>query len=151
MQRPQQRKRADTGQNEAAAPAGALSRDRSERSAVAPPPAQQTVHFHGQFSTARGRCATGRRRAAKRRQRRRGAPNRTPQTSTSYNNSAAPNVPRESSRAARARRRRASPEYREVTIPAGTALPLEMTSTISSASAEGRGACQREVAQRNHD
>jgi len=28
------------------------------------------------------------------------------------------------------------PEYREVTIAAGTALPLEMTSTISSASAE---------------
>src|ERR1044071_6458312 len=28
------------------------------------------------------------------------------------------------------------PEYREVTIPAGTALPLEMTSTISSESAQ---------------
>jgi len=29
-----------------------------------------------------------------------------------------------------------APEYREVTIPSGTALPLEMTSTISSSSAQ---------------
>jgi hypothetical protein len=71
------------------------------------------------------------------------APSRTepaPQANSSYNNSAsnAPAVglpPRESNRAAEAPAPRL-PEYREVTIPAGTALPLQMTSTISSASAQ---------------
>jgi hypothetical protein len=43
--------------------------------------------------------------------------------------------PRESNRAAEAPAPRL-PEYREVTIPAGTALPLQMTTTISSASAQ---------------
>ena len=71
------------------------------------------------------------------------APSRTasaPQANSTYNNSAsnAPAVglpPRETNRAAEAPAPRL-PEYREVTIPSGTALPLSMTSTISSASAQ---------------
>lgn len=60
-----------------------------------------------------------------------------PQAGNNYNNSPANvGVPsRESNRVAEAPAPRL-PEYREVTIPAGTALPLEMTSTISSGSAE---------------
>jgi hypothetical protein len=64
-----------------------------------------------------------------------------PQASTRYNNSPEPSgevAPRESNRVAENTAPPAPrvPEYREVTVPAGTALPLELTSTLSSASAE---------------
>ena len=71
------------------------------------------------------------------------APSRTepaPQANTNYDSS--PNVglpPRETNnRAVEAPAAPAPrvPEYREVTIPAGTALPLQMTSALSSASAQ---------------
>ncbi len=71
------------------------------------------------------------------------APSRTesaPPANSTYNNSAsnAPAVglpPRENNRVAEAPAPRL-PEYRDVTIPAGTALPLQMTTTLSSASAQ---------------
>lgn len=67
------------------------------------------------------------------------APSRTTSAPPANNNYATePNVglpPRETS-ARPAAPAPNVPEYREVTIPAGTALPLEMTSAISSASAQ---------------
>jgi hypothetical protein len=122
----------NTGQNEAAVPAGAPAATDQTVAPVAPPPAQQPSTFTDNTArpAAAPRPTTGRRETAATSTRR---TEPAPQASTSYNNSAAPNVSvpaRESAPAPRA------PEYREVTIPAGTALPLEMTSTISSASAE---------------
>ena len=69
------------------------------------------------------------------------APSRTTSAPQANNNYSAPNVgpaPRENSTRPAESATPAAPiaEYREVTIPAGTALPLEMTSTISSASAQ---------------
>ena len=124
----------NTGQNEAVAPAGAPAGTDQSVAPVAPPPAQQPSTFTDNSArpAAAARPTTGRRETAATSTRRTEPP---PQTSTSYNNSAA-NVPRESSRAAESAPAPRVPEYREVTIPAGTALPLEMTSTISSASAE---------------
>jgi hypothetical protein len=119
----------NTGQNEAATPAGAPAGTDQSVAPVAPPPAQQPSTFTDNSA----RPTTARRETAATSTRR---TEPAPQTSTSYNNSAAPNVPRESSRAAESAPAPRAPEYREVTIPAGTALPLEMTSTISSASAE---------------
>jgi hypothetical protein len=69
-------------------------------------------------------------------------PSRTesaPQASSSYGNAPAVALPPRESNNRPAESAAAAPrlpEYREVTIPAGTALPLEMTSTISSSSAE---------------
>jgi len=122
----------NTGQNEAAVPAGAPAATDQTVAPVAPPPAQQPSTFTDNTArpAAAPRPTTGRRETAATSTRR---TEPAPQATTSYNNSAAPNVSvpaRESAPAPRA------PEYREVTIPAGTALPLEMTSTISSASAE---------------
>jgi len=82
-------------------------------------------------SSAAPRATTGRR-----------EPNRSsaPTTQSTYNNAPA-NAPavslpaRETNRAAEAPAARV-PEYREITIPAGTSLPLQMTSTISSGSAQ---------------
>jgi hypothetical protein len=122
----------NTGQNEAAAPAGAPAGTDQTVAPVAPPPAQQPSTFADNSArpAAAARPTTGRRETA-------ATSTRTePAQQTSYNNSAAPNVTRESSRVAESSPAPRVPEYREVTIPAGTALPLEMTSTISSASAE---------------
>jgi hypothetical protein len=123
----------NTGLNEAVAPAGAPAGTDQTVAPVAPPPAQQPSTFTDNSArpAAPARPTT----------RRETAPTSTrrtePASQASYNSSA-PNVglpPRESNRVAEAPAPRV-PEYREVTIPAGTALPLEMTSTISSASAE---------------
>jgi hypothetical protein len=124
----------NTGQNEAVAPAGAPAGTDQTVAPVTPPPAQQPSTFTDNSArpAAAARPTTGRRETAPTSTRR---TEPAPQASTSYNNSGAPNVglpPRESPSAPAPR----LPEYREVTIPAGTALPLEMTSTISSASAE---------------
>lgn len=62
-----------------------------------------------------------------------------PQASSSYSNAPAVGLPPRESNSRPAESAAPAPrvpEYREVTIPAGTALPLEMTSTISSSSAE---------------
>lgn len=62
-----------------------------------------------------------------------------PQANSSYNNTGSVGLPRESGNRAAAEAPAPAPrlpEYREVTIPAGTSLPLEMTTTISSSSAE---------------
>jgi hypothetical protein len=125
----------NTGQNEAVAPAGALAGTDQTVAPVAPPPAQQPSTFTDNSArpAAAARPTTGRRETASTR---RTEP--APQGSTTYNNSSAPNVglpPRDSNRVAESPAPR-TPEYREVTIAAGTALPLEMTSAISSASAE---------------
>jgi hypothetical protein len=131
----------NTGQN-GAAPAG-VSAGTDQNVAPAAPPAvaqpstaadNSAVRADRQASAARP--TTGRRETAATSTRR---TEPAPQASTNYNNTA-PNVglpPRESNRATESPAPAARvPEYREVTIPAGTALPLEMTSTISSASAE---------------
>jgi hypothetical protein len=134
----------NTEQNQAAAPANAPA-GTDQTVAPAPPADTQQPYTSAdssavrtQPSTTASRATTGRRDV-----RRSTAPSRTesaPQANSTYNNSAsnAPAVglpPRESNRAAEAPAPRL-PEYREVTIPAGTALPLQMTSTISSASAQ---------------
>jgi hypothetical protein len=125
----------NTGQNEAAAPAGAPAGTDQTVAPVAPQQAQQPSTFTDNSArpAAAARPTTGRRETAATSTRR-----TEPAPQASYNNSAAPNVslPRESSRAAESAPAPRVPEYREVTIPAGTALPLEMASTISSASAE---------------
>ena len=124
----------NTGQNEAAAPAGAPAGTDQTVAPVAPPPAQQPSTFtdNSPRPAATARPTTGRRETAAT-STRRAEP--APQANTSYTNNSASSVglpPRESAPTPAPR----VPEYREVTIPAGTALPLEMTSTISSASAE---------------
>jgi hypothetical protein len=125
------------GQNEAVAPAGAAAGTDQTVAPVAPPPAQQPSTFadNSARSAAAARPTTARRETAATSTRRTEPP---PHAGTSYSNSSTSNAPRESSRAAESASSPAPrvPEYREVTIPAGTALPLEMTSTISSASAE---------------
>jgi hypothetical protein len=118
----------NTGQTDAAAPAGAPVGTDQTVAPVAPPPAQQPSTFTDNSArpTAAARPAAGRREPA------------VPQANANYSNSSAPNVSlpaRDNNRVAENPAPRA-PEYREVTIAAGTALPLEMTSTISSASAE---------------
>ena len=130
----------NTGQNEAAAPIGTPAGTDQTVAPVAPPQAQQPSTFTDNSArpAAASRPTAGRRETAATSTRR---TEPAPQASTSYNTSAAPNASlpaRESSRATETPSAPAPrlPEYREVTIPAGTALPLEMASTISSASAE---------------
>ena len=122
----------NTGQNEATAPAAAPAGTDQTVAPVAPPPAQQPSTFTDNSArpAAAARPTTGRRETAPTATRRSES---APQANTNYNSSPAPT--RDSNRVAEAPAPRA-PEYREVTIAAGTALPLEMTSTLSSASAE---------------
>src|SRR5262245_56543021 len=128
----------NTGQNEAVAPAGAAAGTDQTVAPVAPPPAQQPSTFTDNTArpAAAARPTTARRETATTSTRR---TETAPQANTNYNkNTSAPDVslpPRDSNRVAESPAPRL-PEYREVTIAAGTALPLEMTSTISSASAE---------------
>jgi hypothetical protein len=126
-------------QNPAAAPAA------TDQTVAPAPPAETQAPYstadnpavRTQPQNTAPRATAGRREAP-----RTSAPSRTepaPQANSSYSNSAsnAPAVglpPRESARAEAPAPR--LPEYREVTIPAGTSLPLEMTSTISSESAQ---------------
>jgi hypothetical protein len=133
----------NTEQNQAAAPANAPAATDQTVAPAPPTQAQQpyssadNTAVRPQSSTTAQRATTGRDTAA-----RPAAPARTapaPQASTPYNNAPAVSLPprenasRPAEAAAPAPR---LPEYREVTIPAGTALPLEMTSTISSGSAQ---------------
>ena len=138
----------NSDQNQAAAPANAPA---ATDQTVAPAPPAQTQQPYStadnsavrtERSTTAPRATVGHREAP-----RSAAPSRTepaPQASSTYNNAPgnAPAVsvpPRETNRAAEAPAAPPAPrlpEYREVTIPAGTALPLEMTSTISSESAK---------------
>lgn len=139
-------------QNPAAAPANApLATDQT----VAPaPPAQASEPYSSADSSAvrpqqpstAARATTGRREQAASSAPRSAARSRTesaPQANTNYNNGAYNNAPAASLPSREANNRPAAaapapvlPEYREVTIPAGTALPLEMTSTVSSESAQ---------------
>ena len=127
----------NTGQNDAAALAGAPVGTDQTVAPVAPPPAQQPSTFTDNSArpAAAARPTTGRREPAVTQTRRTES---APQANANYSNSSAPNVSlpaRDNNRVAENPAPRV-PEYREVTIAAGTALPLEMTSTISSASAE---------------
>jgi hypothetical protein len=127
----------NTGQTDQAAPAGASVGTDQTVAPVAPPPAQQPSTFTDNSArpTAAARPTSGRREPAATSTRRTES---APQANANYSNSAAPNVSlpaRDNNRVAENPAPRV-PEYREVTIAAGTALPLEMTSTISSASAE---------------
>jgi hypothetical protein len=125
----------NTGQTDAAAPAGAPVGTDQTVAPVAPPPAQQPSTFADNSArpAAAARPTTARREPAVTPARRTES---APQASANYNNSSAPNVslPARDNRVAENPAPRV-PEYREVTIAAGTALPLEMTSTISSESA----------------
>ena len=128
-------------QNQAAAPAnGPAATDQTV--APAPPAETSQAYSNADRSAApaerpaspaqapAGRRDTGSRTASSPRK------EPAPQANSSYNNTAQAGLPRESgNRAAEAPAPRL-PEYRELTIPAGTSLPLEMTTTISSASAE---------------
>src|SRR5262245_17483993 len=120
----------NAGQTDAAAPVGT---DQTV-APVAPPPAQQPSTFTDNSArpAAAARPTTGRREPAVTPTRRTES---APRATANYNE---PNVSlpaRDNTRVAENPAPRV-PEYREVTIAAGTALPLEMTSTISSASAE---------------
>ena len=132
----------NTGQNQAAAPAN-VPAGTDQTVAPAPPQAEQQPStaadnsaVRAERSTTAPRSTTGRRDTTTSTTRRSES---APQAGTSYNN-AAPNVglpPRENNRVAdNAAPAARTPEYREITVPAGTALPLEMTSTISSESAQ---------------
>jgi hypothetical protein len=126
----------NTEQNPAAAPAAT-----DQTVAPAPPAATQQPYSTADNPAVRPqpqntapRATTGQREVP-----RTSAPSRTeaaPQSNSNYSNPAAGVglPPRETARAEAPAAR--LPEYREVTIPAGTALPLEMTSTISSESAQ---------------
>jgi hypothetical protein len=111
--------------------------------APAPPAATQQAYPSVDNSAVRTeRSTTAPRATAGRDTSRATAPSRTesaPQASSSYSNAPAVGLPPRESNNRPAESAAAAPrlpEYREVTIPAGTALPLEMTSTISSSSAE---------------
>jgi hypothetical protein len=133
----------NTEQNQAAAPAnGPAATDQT----VAPAPPAETSQAYSSAdrssvpaerpaSPARattGRPDTGSRTASSPRN------ESSPQANSSYNNTGSVGLPRESgARTAEAPAPAPRlPEYREVTIPAGTSLPLEMTTTISSSSAQ---------------
>ena len=127
----------NAGQNQAAAPPSVPAGTDQNVAPATPPPAEQlspaadnsAVRVNRQTPAARP--TTGRRETTT-------PTRRAEQATSSYSSAAAPNVSlpaHESNHVAEAAAPRA-PEYREVTIPSGTALPLEMTSTISSASAE---------------
>ena len=139
-------------QNQAAAPANAPAA--TDQTVAPAPPAQTQQPYSSADNTAvrpqapaAPRATTGRREAQRNTS---PAPSRTapaPQANSSYNNNPsynnnnAPAVslpPRENTNrpAESAAPAPVVPEYREVTIPSGTALPLQMTSTISSASAQ---------------
>jgi hypothetical protein len=132
----------NSDQNQAAAPANAPA---ATDQTVAPAPQPQTQQpytpadssaVRTERSTTAPRATAGRREST-----RTTAPSRTepaPQANSSYSNAPAVGLPpRESNRPAEtAAPAPRLPEYREVTIPAGTALPLQMTSTISSESAQ---------------
>ncbi len=127
----------NSDQNQAAAPANAPAAT-DQTVAPAPPAQTQRPYTTADNSAVRTeRPATAPRATAGRRGASRAEP--APQASSTYNN-APPAVslpPRENNRPAETPAPAPRlPEYREVTIPAGTALPLEMTSTISSESAQ---------------
>ena len=122
--------------NQQAAPANAPAA--TDQTVAPAPPAQTQQPYSTADNTAvrtqppatATRATTGRRDAP------RSSASSTPQASSTYNNAPAVGLPaRENSRAAEAPAPRL-PEYREVTIPVGTTLPLEMMSTISSGSAQ---------------
>ena len=134
----------NTGQNEVAAPANAPAATDQTVAPASPAETQQpstsadNSAVRTDRSTTAARSTTGRRETSTRA----AAPSRSeaaPQANSSYSNAPAAGLP------ARENNNRPAeapapaprlPEYREVTIPAGTALPLEMTSTISSSSAQ---------------
>jgi hypothetical protein len=134
----------NTEQNQAAAPANAPAATDQTVAPAPPTQAQQpyssadNTAVRPQSSTTAPRTTAGRRDTTSRP----AAPARTepaPQASTSYRNAPAVSLPprENTSRPAEpAAPAPTLPEYREVTIPAGTALPLSMTSTISSGSAQ---------------
>ena len=128
------------GQNQAAAPAGVPAGTDQNVAPVAPPPADQPSTAADSSAARANRQAPVARPTTGRRETATTATRRTepaPQAGSSYNTTA-PNVglaPRESNVVAESPAPRA-PEYREITIASGTALPLEMTTTISSGSAE---------------
>src|SRR5262249_9607765 len=124
------------GQNQAVAPAGT---DQNVAS-VAPPAADQSSTAADSSAVRANRQAPVARPTSGRRETattstRRAEP--APPASSSHNHHTAPNVglPARESNVAENPAPRA-PEYREITIASGTALPLEMTTTISSGSAE---------------
>ncbi len=127
----------NSDQKQAAAPANAPAATDQTVAPAPPAPAQQPYTTADNSAVRTERSATAPRATAGRRDAARTQP--APQTSSTYN-SAPPAVslpPRENNRPAEtAAPAPRLPEYREVTIPAGTALPLEMTSTISSESAQ---------------
>jgi hypothetical protein len=120
----------NSDQNQAAAPASAPAAT-DQTVAPAPYATADNSAVRPERSTTASRATTGRREAPR-------PATPSPQANSAYNNAPAVGLPpRENNQpgetAAPAPR---LPEYREVTIPAGTALPLEMTSTISSESAQ---------------
>ena len=131
----------NTEQNQAAAPAnGPAATDQTV--APAPPAETSQAYSNADRSTApstspaqrtAGRKESGSRPASSPRN------EAAPQANSSYNNTASVGLPRENANHAAAETPAPAPrvpEYREVTIPAGTSLPLEMTTTISSSSAQ---------------
>ena len=121
----------NSDQNQAAANAPAAT----DQTVAPAPPAQTqqpytTADNSAVRSTTASRATTGRREAPR---------TATPssQANSAYNSAPAVGLPPRDNRPAEtAAPAPRLPEYREVTIPAGTALPLQMTSTISSESAE---------------
>jgi hypothetical protein len=127
----------NTEQNPTAAPANAPA---AADQAVAPAPPAQSQQ---PYSTADNSAVTGQRTAAAPRATTGRRETVTPRTTTSRNETSAYSAPPEVGLPAREDNRVAAtpapvprPQWREVTLPAGTALPLQMTSAISSESAQ---------------
>jgi hypothetical protein len=134
----------NTEQNQAAAPANSPA---ATDQTVAPAPPAETPQSYSSADKSAGRtehsanaarATTGRREVSARPAT---APRTesAPQANSSYSSAPAVGLPsrNDSNRVAESAAPAVRvPEYRELTIPAGTALPLEMTSTISSSSAE---------------
>ena len=120
-------------QNQAAAPANAPA---ATDQTVAPAPPAGTSQSYSSADNSSARTTSAPRPTAGRRDTSSRAA--APQANSSYSSAPAVGLPpRDTSRPAESTVASPRlPEYREMTIPAGTALPLEMTSTISSASAE---------------
>jgi len=131
----------NTDQNQAATPANApAATDQTVAPAPVAEPQSYSTADNSASSAARTQATTPRTTTARRDAPRAGAPSRneTGSPSTSYNNAPAVGLPPREDRVAATSAPAAPrlPEYREVTVPSGTTLPLEMTTALSSASAQ---------------
>ena len=127
----------NSDQNQVAAPANAPAATDQTVAPAPPYQAQQPYSTTDSSAVSNQRATTGRRDTVTPRP---AAPsrNQTPPSTSTYNNAPPANLPSSGNNRAAAVEAPAPrvPQFREVTLPSGTALALEMTSAVSSESAQ---------------